>query len=97
MAVTYKKLLHLMIDQNMTNAQLAEKAGISLNIITRLKRDEYVSLETIEKICITLQAFINEVCQVYATDTDMPKKMVEYLIGSNGLQGATSGIKKQVG
>ena len=83
MAVTYKKLLHLMIDQNMTNAQLAEKAGISLNIITRLKRDEYVSLETIEKICITLQAFINEVCQVYATDTDMPKKMVEYLIGTN--------------
>ena len=83
MAVTYKKLLHLMIDQNMTNAQLAEKAGISLNIITSLKGDEYVSLETIEKICITLQAFINEVCQVYATDTDMPKKMVEYLIGTN--------------
>ena len=40
MAVTYKKLFHLMIDQNMTNAQLAEKAGISLNIITRLKRND---------------------------------------------------------
>lgn len=61
MAVTYKKLFHLMIDQNMTNAQLAEKAGISLNIITRLKRDQYVSLETIEKICITLQCRVDDI------------------------------------
>lgn len=61
MAVSYKKLFHLMIDQNMTNAQLAEKAGISLNIITRLKRDEYVSLETIEKICITLQCRVDDI------------------------------------
>lgn len=61
MAVTYKKLFHLMIDQNMTNAQLADKAGISLNIITRLKRDEYVSLETIEKICITLQCQVDDI------------------------------------
>lgn len=61
MAVTYKKLFHLMIDQNMTNAQLAEKAGISLNIITRLKRDEYVSLETIEKICITLHCRVDDI------------------------------------
>lgn len=61
MAVTYKKLFHLMIDQNMTNAQLAEKAGISLNIITRLKRDEYVSLETIEKICLTLQCQVDDI------------------------------------
>lgn len=61
MAVTYKKLFHLMIDQSMTNAQLADKAGISLNIITRLKRDEYVSLETIEKICLTLQCKVDDI------------------------------------
>ena len=61
MAVTYKRLFHLMIDQNITNTQLAEKAGISLNIITRLKRDEYVSLETIEKICIALQCRVDDI------------------------------------
>lgn len=61
MAVTYKRLFHLMIDQNITNTQLAEKAGISLNIITRLKRDEYVSLETIEKICTTLQCRVDDI------------------------------------
>lgn len=61
MAVTYKRLFHLIIDQNITNTQLAEKAGISLNIITRLKRDEYVSLETIEKICTTLQCRVDDI------------------------------------
>lgn len=49
MAVTYKKLFHLLIDKGMTNAELMEKAGFSANIITRLKRDEYVSIESIEK------------------------------------------------
>jgi len=34
---------------------------ISLNIITRLKRDEYVSLETIEKICLTLQCQVDDI------------------------------------
>lgn len=55
MAVCYNKLFHKMIDSKMTNAQLARDAGISLNIITRIKRDEYVSLESIEKICIVLR------------------------------------------
>lgn len=61
MAVTYKKLFHLLIDRNMENAQLAEKAGVSLNVITRLKRDEYVSLETIEKICTSLQCGVDDI------------------------------------
>ena len=44
MAVTYKKLFHLLIDKGMTNAELMEKAGFSANIITRIKRDNYISL-----------------------------------------------------
>ncbi len=41
MAVKYDKLFHMMIDKKISNAQLAEKAGVSANIITRLKRDQY--------------------------------------------------------
>ena len=41
MAVKYDKLFHMMIDKMISNAQLAEKAGVSANIITRLKRDQY--------------------------------------------------------
>lgn len=45
MAVSYKRLFHLMIDKGMTNAELIEKGGFSANIITRLKRDNYVALK----------------------------------------------------
>lgn len=38
MAVSYKKLFHLLIHKGMTNAELMEKAGFSTNIITRRKR-----------------------------------------------------------
>ena len=48
MAVQYNKLFKMMIDRKMTNNQLAKQAGISLNIITRLKRDEYIAMQTIE-------------------------------------------------
>ena len=34
MAVSYRKLFHLMIDKGMTNAELTEKCGFSANIIT---------------------------------------------------------------
>lgn len=63
MAVKYIKLFHILLDEKMTNSQLAEKAGISLNIITRLKNDEYVSLETIEKICKVLDRKVDDIME----------------------------------
>lgn len=61
MAVQYNKLFKMMIDRKMSNHQLAEQAGISLNIITRLKRDEYIAMQTVEKICIALNCGIDDV------------------------------------
>ena len=60
MSVSYNKLLHLMIDKKMTNTQLVEQAGISFNIISRIKRDEYISLESVEKICNVLNCSVDE-------------------------------------
>ena len=57
MAVSYKKLFHLLIEKDMTNAQLMEQAGFSANIITRLKRNEYVSMESLENIGIGFKEF----------------------------------------
>ena len=64
MAVTYKKLFHLLIDKGMTNAELIEKAGFSANIITRIKRDNYISLDTIEKICRTLECGVDDIMEI---------------------------------
>ena len=63
MAVCYNKLFKLLIDKKMTNAELAEKAGFSANIITRLKRDMYVSLDSIEKICIVLNCGVDDILE----------------------------------
>ena len=63
MAVTYKKLFHLLIDKGMTNAELMEQAGFSANIITRIKRDQYISLDSIEKICKTLQCGVDDILE----------------------------------
>ena len=38
MAVSYKKLFHLLIEKNMTNAQLQQEAGFSANIIESICR-----------------------------------------------------------
>ena len=35
--------------------------GFSANIITRLKKDEYISLESVEKICRTLDCGVDDI------------------------------------
>lgn len=50
-----------MIDKNMTNAQLMEQANISANIITRLKRDNYISMDSIEKICAVMECGVDDI------------------------------------
>ena len=63
MAVRYDRLFHLLIDKKMTNAQLKEGAGFSANIITRLKRDEYISVESIERICRVLNCGVDDILE----------------------------------
>ena len=63
MAICYDRLFHLMIDKKISNAQLKEKAGISANIITRLKRNEYVSIESIEKICRAMGCGVDDILE----------------------------------
>lgn len=63
MAVNYKKLFHMMIERDMTNAQLLKRAGFSANIITRLKRGSYISLESIESICRVMNCGVDDILE----------------------------------
>jgi putative transcriptional regulator len=63
MAVSYKKLFHLLIEEEMSNADLQKQAGFSANIITRLKRNEYVKLQTIESICKVLNCRVDDILE----------------------------------
>ena len=70
MAVTYKKLFHLLINKGMTNAELMERAGFSANIITRIKRNNYISLDSIEKICKVLQCGVDDILEFTPDETE---------------------------
>ena len=71
MAVSYKKLFHLLIEKDMTNAQLMEQAGFSANIITRLKRNEYVSMESLENICRVMNCGVYDILEfIYKEETE---------------------------
>lgn len=68
MAVSYKRLWHLLLDRNLLKKDLEKLAGISSSSITRLGRDEYVNLEILQKICTALQCDVTEVMEMGPDD-----------------------------
>lgn len=61
MAISYKKLWKLLIDKDMTVVELREKTGIAPNTMTKLRRDEEVSMAVLVKICTALNANIGDI------------------------------------
>ena len=61
MAVKYDKLFEELKKRNMKEIELTRAAGFSGNIMTRIRRDEYVSLESIEKITNVLKCKIDDI------------------------------------
>ena len=54
MAISYNKLWKLLVDKKMSKADLRKAAGIAPNTMTRLRRDEEVTLSVLNRICVAL-------------------------------------------
>lgn len=52
-----------MIDQGVSNGDLMGKAQISANIIPRMKKNGYISLETVEKICRAMNCSVDDILE----------------------------------
>ena len=63
MAISYNKLWKLLIDKKMSKADLRKAAGIAQNTMTRLRRDEEVTLAVLNKICSTLNVDIGDIME----------------------------------
>ncbi len=63
MAVSYKRLWKLLIDKNMSKADLRRQAEISPNTMTKLRRDEMVALPILDRICETLNADYGDIME----------------------------------
>ncbi len=64
MKVTYKPLFKLMIDREMKKKDLQNATGISASSISKLSRDEYVSMDVLVKICAVFQAQLSDVVEI---------------------------------
>ena len=56
MAVSYNRLWKLLIDKNMSVAEMRRAADIAPNTVTRMKKDQEVTMSVLEKICAVLDA-----------------------------------------
>ena len=63
MAISYNKLWKLLVDRKMSKADLRKAAGIAPNTMTRLRRDEEVTLTVLNKICTALGADIGDIME----------------------------------
>jgi DNA-binding Xre family transcriptional regulator len=55
MAISYKKMWKLLIDKNMSMADLRKIANIAPNTMTKLRRNEPVNLAILGRVCAVLQ------------------------------------------
>lgn len=64
-SIDYKKLWKVMADKGIKNkTQLIPMAGISTNILAKLNKGEYISMESLQKICVALNCDVGDICVV---------------------------------
>lgn len=61
--VDYKKLWKLLIDKDIKKkTDLIPLAGISTNILAKMNKGEFVSMESIQKVCKALDCDVGDIC-----------------------------------
>lgn len=71
MAISYNKLWKLLIDRKMSKADLRRAAGIAPNTMTKLNKDEEVSMTVLVKICSALNANIGDVMDLIPEEVEV--------------------------
>ena len=86
MAVCYNNLWKLLIDRNMNKTDLKEAAGISFNVMARMGKNETISFDSIEKICMVLDCDIGDIIEIVKPKKELKKpKTIELFAGAGGL------------
>ena len=73
MAVSYNKLWKLLIDKKMKRIDLMEATGIGTSTLSKLGKDQYVSMEVLVKICKVLNCNIGDIVDVVRTEVPHEK------------------------
>ena len=62
--VNYKKVWNFLIDKEMKKTDLITVAGINPNFLARLGKGEYVSMESLHKICKAFNCDVGDICEM---------------------------------
>lgn len=68
MGVSYKKLFKILIDRNMKKKDLQQLAALSPSSVSKLAKNEYVSMDVIVKVCTALKVDIGEIMEIVASE-----------------------------
>ncbi len=70
MAISYKPLWHLLVEKEMNKEDLKRAANITSNIVSRMSKNAYVNLDSIEKICLAMDCRIEDVVEIMKDNRD---------------------------
>ena len=68
MKVSYNKLWKLLVDKKMSKADLRKTAEIAPNTLTKMRKDETISIDVLLRICDKLDCNIGDIIDVYRED-----------------------------
>ena len=63
MSISYNRLWKLLIDKNMSVAEMRRAADIAPNTVTRMRKDQEVTMMVLEKICEVLDADFGDIVE----------------------------------
>lgn len=61
--ISYKPLLRLLLERDMTKTQLRESVGFSSATLAKMSKNEYISMETLDNICAYLDCKVENVIE----------------------------------
>ena len=93
MGVSYNRLWKMLIDKNMKRIEMQYLTGISGNILARMGKNQYVSMETIEKICKKLDCTVDEMLEF--TDDENQEQTCHIIKTGRMLQKSKKEIEKR--
>lgn len=64
MSVSYKKLWKLLIDRDMSKSDMRAATGIAASTVSRMNKNEPVSLDVLEKICKVLKCDFGDIISI---------------------------------
>ena len=73
MGVSYNKLWKMLIDKNISKTELTHLAGITTNAMAKLGRNEDVRVNTLEKLCTSLDYKLDDIVE-FVPDTKQKGK-----------------------